>query len=69
MHKPQYVALATDCLLAEHGHTVIRLPLYHPDLNPIEKLWGIVKTWTAAKNLLLRCEMFSNWQNRILPLW
>jgi transposase len=51
MHKPQYETLASDCLLAQHGHTVIRLPLYHLDLNPIEKIRGIVKTRIAATNV------------------
>ena len=54
MHKPQYETFATDCLLAEHGHTVIRLPPYHPDLNPIEKIWGIVKARIAAKNVTFK---------------
>jgi transposase len=49
MHKPQYETFAIECLLAEHGHTVIRLPPYHPDLNPIENIWGIVKTKIASK--------------------
>jgi len=34
MYKLQYETFAIDCLLDAHGHTVIRLPLYHPDLNP-----------------------------------
>jgi len=51
MHKPQYENFAIDCLLGAHGQTVIRLPLYHPDLNPIENIWGIVKTRIAAKNV------------------
>jgi hypothetical protein len=38
MHKPQSETFAIDCLLGEHGHTVIRLPPYFPDLNPIEKI-------------------------------
>ncbi|CAG5032414.1 unnamed protein product [Parnassius apollo] len=25
------------------GHTVLRLPPYHPDLNPIELVWGDLK--------------------------
>ena len=54
MHKPQYETFAIDCLLAEHGHTVIRLPPYHPDLNPIEKIWGIVKARIAAKNVTFK---------------
>jgi len=51
MHKPQYETFAIDCLVAEHGHTVIRLPPYHPDLNLIEKIRGIMKTRIAAKNV------------------
>ena len=49
MHKPQYEILAIDCLLAGHGHTVTRLPPFHPDLNPIENIWVILKTRIAAK--------------------
>ena len=33
---------------------MIRLPLYHPDLDPIEKIWGIVKTRIAAKNVAFK---------------
>jgi transposase len=54
MSKPQYETSAIDCLLAENGHTVLRLPHYHPDLNPIEKkIRGIVKTRIAAKKCYL----------------
>jgi hypothetical protein len=35
MHKPQYEAFAINYLLTEDGHTVTRLPPYHPDINPI----------------------------------
>jgi transposase len=54
MHKPQYETSAIDCLLAEHGHAVIRLPPYHTDLNPIEKIRGIVKTRVATKNITFK---------------
>ena len=54
MHKPQYETSAIDCLLAEHEHTAVRLPPYHPDLDPIEKIWGIVKTRIAAKNFTFK---------------
>jgi len=33
---------------------VIRLPPCHPDLNPIEKIWGITKTRIAAKNVTFK---------------
>jgi len=55
MHKPQYETSAIDCLLNEHGHTVIRLPPYHPDLNPPKKkIWGIMKTRIVAKNVTFK---------------
>jgi transposase len=28
----------------------LRLPSYHPEFNPIEKNWTIIKNWVAAKN-------------------
>lgn len=38
-------------LLNQHGHEVVRLPPYHCDLNPIEKIWAIVKRRVAEKNV------------------
>jgi hypothetical protein len=69
MHTPHYETFAIDCFLAKHGHTVIRLPPYHPDLNPIEKNLGYREDHNSCKKkLLLSCEMLSNWQSTILPL-
>ena len=31
-------------LFNRHGHRVLFLPPYSPDLNPIEKKWGNVKS-------------------------
>lgn len=39
-----------DELLKRYGHDVLRLPPYHPELNPIEKIWALVKNWVAAHN-------------------
>ena len=33
------------------GHTILRLPAYHPDLNPIDTIWSIVKQRVAARNV------------------
>jgi len=39
----------TDC--SPSMDTVIRLPPYHPDSNPIEKIGDIMKTRIAAKDV------------------
>lgn len=38
---------AIDVLAAKEGHKVIRTPPYHPELQPIETCWGIVKNQIA----------------------
>lgn len=51
MYKPQLYQLirmnedkkfTIDLIMAEHNHTVIRLPPTHPDLNPIEIMWTTI---------------------------
>ena len=39
-----------DELIGSHGHIVLRLPPYHCNLNPIEMIWGILKTDIAQHN-------------------
>ena len=39
-----------DELAREKGHEVIRLPPYHCDLNPIEKVWAYEKGYVARHN-------------------
>ncbi|XP_050351341.1 uncharacterized protein LOC126774055 isoform X2 [Nymphalis io] len=41
-----------DEILQQHGHTVLRLPPYHPELNPMENIWALVKTYIADKNAM-----------------
>lgn len=38
-------------LLEAHGHTVVKLPPYHCDLNAIELIWSLVKRDVASKNV------------------
>jgi transposase len=38
---------AIDEIAAENGHKIIRTPPYHPELQPIETCWGVVKNEIA----------------------
>ena len=38
---------AIDEIARFHGHEVIRTPPYHPELQPIETCWGVVKNHVA----------------------
>ena len=36
-----------DEIAAEYGHEILRTPPYHPELQPIETCWGVVKNQIA----------------------
>ena len=36
-----------DQLAAEHGISILRTPPYHPELQPIETFWAVVKNHMA----------------------
>jgi transposase len=40
MPPPEY---KIDAMAREQGHVILRTPQYHPELQPIETCWGIVK--------------------------
>lgn len=42
--EPQFII---DEIAQSYGHEVIRTPPYHPELQPIEICWGIVKNHVA----------------------
>lgn len=42
--SPTYIL---DELAAKHGHELLRTPPYHPELQPIETCWGVVKNQVA----------------------
>jgi len=57
--QPTYIL---DEIAVEQGHEVLRTPPYHPELQPIETCWGIVKNEIARTcdftmdNLILQLE-------------
>lgn len=56
IHKPKSKLYAVDKLMSQHGHRVLRLPPYHPELNPIEKVWASVKNKVAACNVTFKLD-------------
>ena len=53
-NKPAHKTYLIDQILTEHGHSILRLPPYHPDLNPIELIWGDVKQWVGIRNVTFK---------------
>jgi transposase len=53
-NKPVDRTYKADSILAEHSHTVLRLPPYYPELIPIELIWATVKNWIAEKNVTFK---------------
>ncbi len=57
--EPTYII---DEIARKHGHEVMRTPPYHPELQPIETCWGVVKNHIARncnftmKNLIDQLE-------------
>lgn len=51
LHKERYKKYHVDRILQQNNHTILRLPPYHPDLNPIEMVWKEVKEFVAKKNI------------------
>jgi hypothetical protein len=43
-------------ILAACDIPVLRLPPYHPELNPIEKIWALVKNHVAAYNTTFKLD-------------
>ena len=50
-HKEKLKKYFIDTIFSKYGHTVLRLPPYHPDLNPIEMVWATIKGYVAQKNV------------------
>lgn len=45
--KPEFLL---DNIARKHGHSILRTPPYHPELQPIETCWAIVKNHVAQYN-------------------
>ncbi len=45
--RPEFLL---DRIAFEKGHTILRTPPYHPELQPIETCWAVVKNHVATRN-------------------
>lgn len=54
LNKPTEKRYHIDEIIRQYGHTTLRLPPYHPELNPIEKIWALIKNWVASKNVTFK---------------
>ncbi|XP_040068138.1 uncharacterized protein LOC120841325 [Ixodes scapularis] len=52
--KHRYTKYKVDVMATDAGHTVLRLPPYHCELNPIELIWARVKQEVASKNITFK---------------
>ena len=48
--KHKYEEFQIDMTAKLRGHTILRLPPYHCELNPIELIWSQVKDYVAVEN-------------------
>jgi hypothetical protein len=56
INKPTFQKSSTDSRLSRYGHVALRLPPNHPELNPIEKMWAMVKKWVAMNNITFQLQ-------------
>lgn len=50
LNKPRFTTYVIDDMAQKRNVTVLRLPPYHCELNPIELVWAQVKSYVARKN-------------------
>jgi len=48
--KPKYTSYVADNMAKDAEHTVLILPPYHCELNPIKLAWSMVKTYVKQNN-------------------
>ena len=64
--EPIYVI---DEIARSHGHEVLRTPPYHPELQPIETCWGVVKNHVARKCDFTMNNLIRHFGNKVSHLY
>lgn len=55
--REKYPSKVIESIASEAGHSVIRLPPYHCELNPIELAWSAEKNYVAHENTDMTLEL------------
>jgi len=53
---PRNKAYVIDNIAKDAGHTVLRLPTYHSEFNPIELAWAMVKGYVKRENTTFKID-------------
>ncbi|KAF2885507.1 hypothetical protein ILUMI_20657 [Ignelater luminosus] len=59
-NKSKNITNKIDHLVEQYGHVILKLPPYHPEFNPIEKIWALVKNWVASRNVTFKLNDVAN---------
>jgi transposase len=54
--KSQYTSYVVDNMAKDAGHTVLRLPPYYREFNPIELAWTMVKGYVKSNNMTFKID-------------
>lgn len=66
LHQPKMKSYELDTIATEKGHTVVRLPPYHNQYNPIEMVWAQVKAEVAERNTSCKINDVETYVNQVL---
>jgi len=62
-HKKPYII---DNLAKDTGHTVLQLPPYHCEFNPIELAWAMVKGYVKWENTTFKIDNIHQLLNMVI---
>ena len=56
LKKSHFKFYKVDTLSTKHGHSVLRLPSYHSELNSTKKIGARIKNWVVTRDVTLQTD-------------